>query len=100
MRNQDNVLPLESGKKISLFGIGSAKFVYSGLGSGAIDTSKTTSLKDALEAEGFQVNPDLYSVYEKSEARVGKEDVYKRQVHGHWNPVITTLQSEMVHMKH
>ena len=23
---------------------------------------------DALEAEGFQVNPDLYSVYEKSEA--------------------------------
>ena len=74
MRNQDNVLPLERGKKISLFGIGSAKFVYSGLGSGAIDTSKTTSLKDALEAEGFQVNPDLYSVYEKSEARVGKEE--------------------------
>lgn len=74
MRNQDNVLPLESSKKISLFGIGSAKFVYSGLGSGAIDTSKTTSLKDALEAEGFQVNPDLYSVYEKSEARVGKEE--------------------------
>lgn len=74
MRNQDNVLPLESGKKISLFGSGSAKFVYSGLGSGAINTSKTTSLKDALEAEGFQVNPDLYSVYEKSEARVGKEE--------------------------
>ena len=74
MRNQDNVLPLESGKKISLFGIGSAKFVYSGLGSGAIDTTKTTSLKDALEAEGFQVNPDLYSVYEKSESRVGKEE--------------------------
>lgn len=74
MRNQDNVLPLESSKKISLFGIGSAKFVYSGLGSGAIDTSKTTSLKDALEAEGFQVNPDLYSVYEKSETRVGKEE--------------------------
>lgn len=74
MRNQDNVLPLESGKKISLFGLGSAKFVYSGLGSGAIDTTKTTSLKDALEAEGFQVNPDLYSVYEKSEARVGKEE--------------------------
>lgn len=74
MRNQDNVLPLESSKKISLFGIGSAKFVYSGLGSGAIDTSKTTSLKDTLEAEGFQVNPDLYSVYEKSEARVGKEE--------------------------
>ncbi len=61
-------------RKSVFFGIGSAKFVYSGLGSGAIDTSKTTSPKDALEAEGFQVNPDLYSVYEKSEARVGKEE--------------------------
>ena len=74
LRNDDNVLPLESGKKISLFGIGSAKFLYGGLGSGAIDTTKCQSLKDALEAEGFSVNPTLYSVYEKSSSRVGKEE--------------------------
>ena len=74
MRNADNVLPLETGKKISLFGIGSAKFLYGGLGSGAIDTSKCTSLKDALEAEGFSVNPTLYKVYEDSKSRVGKEE--------------------------
>ena len=73
LRNADNVLPLETGKKISLFGIGSAKFLYGGLGSGAIDTSKSLSLKDALEAEGFSVNPTLYKVYENSDARVGKE---------------------------
>ena len=30
MRNADNILPLESGKKISLFGIGSAKCSNSG----------------------------------------------------------------------
>ena len=74
MRNADNVLPLETGKKISLFGLGSAKFLYGGLGSGAIDTSKCMSLKDALEAEGFSVNPTLYKVYENSSARVGKEE--------------------------
>ena len=73
MRNADNILPLESGKKISLFGIGSAKFLYGGLGSGAIDTSTCTSLKDALEAEGFSVNPTLYKVYADSKSRVGKE---------------------------
>ena len=74
MRNEDHVLPLESGKKISLFGIGSAKFLYGGLGSGAIDTSKCMSLKDALEAEGFQVNPTLYKAYTDSKAKVGKEE--------------------------
>ena len=74
MRNEDHVLPLESGKKISLFGIGSAKFLYGGLGSGAIDTSKCMSLKDALEAEGFQVNPTLYKAYADSKAKVGKEE--------------------------
>ena len=74
MRNADNILPLESGKKISLFGIGSAKFLYGGLGSGAIDTTKCTSLKDALEAEGFSVNPTLYKVYADSKSRVGKEE--------------------------
>ena len=74
MRNEGNVLPLESGKKISLFGIGSAKFLYGGLGSGAIDTSKCMSLKDALEAEGFQVNPTLYKLYTDSKAKVGKEE--------------------------
>ena len=74
MRNEDNVLPMETGKKISLFGIGSAKFLYGGLGSGAIDTSKCLSLKDAMEAEGFQVNPTLYKVYEDSKSRVGKEE--------------------------
>lgn len=74
MRNEGAALPLQSGSKLSLFGIGSAKFVYGGLGSGAIDTSKCLSLKDALEAEGFEVNPTLYKVYADSSARVGKED--------------------------
>ena len=74
LRNEDNTLPLQGNEKLSLFGIGSAKFLYGGLGSGAIDTSKCQSLKDALEAEGFSVNPTLYSVYEKSSGRVGKED--------------------------
>ena len=74
MRNADNALPLAKGAKLSLFGIGSAKFLYGGQGSGAIDTSKCQSLKDALEAEGFAVNPTLYDVYAKSDARVGKEE--------------------------
>ena len=74
MQNDDAALPLPKGAKLSLFGIGSAKFLYGGQGSGAIDTSKCQSLKDALEAEGFAVNPTLYDVYAKSDAKVGKEE--------------------------
>lgn len=73
MKNNDRILPMDSNQKITLFGIGSAKFQYSGGGSGAIDTTNVLSLKEALEAEGFEVNPKIWSMYEKSENRVGKE---------------------------
>lgn len=73
MKNSDRVLPMESNQKITLFGIGTAKFLYGGGGSGAIDTTNVLSLKDALEAEGFEVNPEIWAMYEKSENRVGEE---------------------------
>ncbi|MCD8154218.1 MAG: glycoside hydrolase family 3 C-terminal domain-containing protein [Clostridiales bacterium] len=73
LKNSDDILPMESGQKITLFGIGSAKFLYSGGGSGAIDTTNVMSLKEALEAEGFEVNPEIWSMYESSENRVEQE---------------------------
>ena len=61
--NRENALPLENGAKITLAGISSADFVYGGTGSGGMDTSKAQSLKDALEEDGFAVNPTLWSFY-------------------------------------
>ena len=71
----DGSLPLNEGSKVTILGAGSTQFLYGGSGSGAIDTSKVASLKDAFEAEGFSVNPDVWSMYEKSEVKLAKEDI-------------------------
>ena len=61
--NNNSALPLAEGSKITLFGTTSADFVYGGTGSGGMDTSNATKLKDALEADGFSVNPTMWDFY-------------------------------------
>ncbi len=61
--NRGEALPLEGNEKISLFGTSSARFVYGGTGSGGMDNSKAILLKDALEQDGFTVNPTLWAFY-------------------------------------
>ncbi len=68
-------LPLAEGAKVTLLGTGTTQFQYGGGGSGAIDTTKTISLKDAFEAEGFSVNPTVWDAYGKAELTVGKNDI-------------------------
>lgn len=68
-------LPLAEGAKITLLGTGTTQFQYGGGGSGAIDTTKVVSLKDAFEAEGFSVNPTVWDAYGKAELTVGKDDL-------------------------
>ncbi len=61
--NNNSALPLAEGSKVTLFGTTSADFVYGGTGSGGMDTSNATKLKDALEADGFSVNPTMWDFY-------------------------------------
>ena len=73
--NRKNALPLAQGAKVSLFGTGSADFVYGGTGSGSVDSSKALNLKDALEADGVSVNPTVWNFYTTG---AGKD--YRRQL--------------------
>ncbi len=61
--NRDEVLPLSGSEKVSLFGTSSAKFVYGGTGSGGMNNANATTLKDALEQDGFTVNPTMWAFY-------------------------------------
>ena len=61
--NNDSALPLAEGARVTLLGTTSADFVYGGTGSGGMDTSTPTNLKDALEADGFAVNPTMWDFY-------------------------------------
>lgn len=75
LKNQDNTLPLASGSKVSLFGVSSADILYGGGGSGAVDTSTAPTLKSALEAGGFEVNPTLWDFYTTGAAKDIRMDV-------------------------
>ncbi|MGX8699012.1 MAG: glycoside hydrolase family 3 C-terminal domain-containing protein, partial [bacterium] len=70
----NGALPLAAGAKVTLLGQGSADFIYSGGGSGSMDTSRMKSFKEALEADGYAVNPTLWSFYTEG---AGKS--YRRQ---------------------
>lgn len=74
LKNSDQTLPL-SGKKVSLFGVGSAEILYGGGGSGAVNTKTVPSLKDALEETGFSVNPVLWDFYTTGAAGKIRMDV-------------------------
>ncbi|MBP5291550.1 MAG: glycoside hydrolase family 3 C-terminal domain-containing protein, partial [Lachnospiraceae bacterium] len=61
--NNENALPLAQGAKVTLASINSAKFVYGGTGSGGMNTAGAKTLKEALETDGFSVNPTMWSFY-------------------------------------
>ncbi len=67
LKNDNQALPLANNAKVSLFGHGSVDLMYGGTGSGAVDTSKAPSLKDALEAQGIEVNETLWDLYSSDE---------------------------------
>ena len=72
--NRENALPLDQGAKVTLLGTASANFVYSGAGSGSMDSSKMKYLNEALEDAGFSVNKTMWDFY-----ATGKGSGYRRQ---------------------
>ena len=63
MLNRENALPLAQGAKVTLVSQNSVNFVYGGSGSGGMDTSAAMTLKEALEEDGFSVNPTMWDFY-------------------------------------
>ncbi len=64
LKNEDNVLPLE-GKKVNVFGAGSAVPFLGGAGSGAITTDDPVTFYEALDENNINYNTELRSLYEK-----------------------------------
>lgn len=63
LKNDNQALPLAAAAKVSLFGHGSVDLMYGGTGSGSVDTSTAPTFKDALTAQGIQVNETLWNLY-------------------------------------
>ena len=69
LKNENGALPLDQAAKVTLLGSTSAKFVYAGEGSAGMDTSSAMSLKEALEEDGFAVNPTMWSFYTEGKGK-------------------------------
>ena len=74
--NNDNALPLSDGARISVFGIGSVNYKFSGGGSGEIKASASQNLKSSLEdSGGFKVNGSLFNAYASLRGSYGSVNV-------------------------
>ncbi|MDO4432540.1 MAG: glycoside hydrolase family 3 C-terminal domain-containing protein [Aerococcaceae bacterium] len=73
LENKNNALPLQN-KKVNVFGVGSVSTVYGGSGSGASDESANITIKQGLEAAGFELNADLVSFYEANKPVKAQQD--------------------------
>jgi len=63
LKNEDNVLPLET-KKVNVFGAASCAIAFAGAaGSGAVRSSDAIDFYDALTNAGIEYNKDLYNTY-------------------------------------
>ena len=70
LKNDAETLPLEKGKKISLFGIAAYESAYGGKGSAQSGTTEgAVTLKAGLENAGFVVNEDLQSFYKENASK-------------------------------
>ncbi len=64
LKNRDNVLPLSSGSRISLFGRIQSHYYKSGTGSGGmVNAGKVWTVPEALTDAGIELNPGLVKTY-------------------------------------
>ncbi len=71
----NGALPLAQNTKVSTLSVNSVNLTYGGTGSGNVDASKALTLKQALEASGFEVNSTLWDWYNSDEAATLREEV-------------------------
>lgn len=93
LENNNNALPLRSGAKITMLGVGSMDPVYSGGGAATVNTSSAIDFKTAFEEAGLVINPVMAEFYDKGPGanhKRPKEDA----MHGTTNVVNEVAMSE------
>lgn len=63
LKNESNVLPLEKGKNIAVYGVASYNTYIGGTGSGEVSTTYSVSIADGLNNAGYKLSADLKTIY-------------------------------------
>lgn len=90
LKNENNALPLAGSEtNVTLLGIRTARMIRSGFGSGAGGGSAISNLLgEALEAEGFSVNPKTVELYTREVSQMVEDRVYELGMDS-YGPAIT-----------
>lgn len=65
LQNRNNVLPINSMKRVALFGVNSYDFLSGGLGSGCVNVPYVVDMVQGLKNIGVSTTPTLTDIYEK-----------------------------------
>ena len=89
LTNEADALPLPENSRISLFSTSSVNPVMGGTGSGRVDAGSSDTMKEAMEKEGFRINPKLWDFYDAIPSRdmrnnSGFSAVTSRQYEAPW----------------
>ncbi len=101
LKNEDDVLPLEKGASIALYGAGAYATVKGGTGSGDVNCRETISVWQGLEAAGFSIANENWLEAYRTQYRQAREawreiiwqDVDERRARGEVDPVFTSYTS-------
>ena len=58
LKNEKNLLPLEKGSKIALYGAGASRTIKGGTGSGDVNERNTVSIYDGLKNAGYHITTE------------------------------------------
>lgn len=68
LKNDGNTLPLATGQKIALFGVGSYKgFLANGWGSGEVNKPYVVNIYQGLKAAGYQPDEEMAEIFEDAD---------------------------------
>jgi len=65
LKNETNVLPLEKGKRVAVYGVASYNTYIGGTGSGEVSTTYNVSVADGLNNAGYKLPEDLKTIYSR-----------------------------------
>ncbi len=75
LKNDNNALPLDTSKTVSLLGRYAADAVYGGAGSGTVDPSDCVTLCQGLQNAGFTINDTAYGWISQNYPNYAKADI-------------------------
>lgn len=82
LKNEDNILPLEAGSKVALFGAGAVKTIKGGTGSGDVNERDSVSIYDGMAQAGYEITNkgwlEAYADYYDRARIAWREEVYRK----------------------